>query len=140
MPETETLSRTLCGVEASVAESRHVAAAFAGDLARLDDLLMVVSELATNAVLHSLSRAPGGEFQLQLKRTEKAIMVHVVDQGPAVKVRRTGDAFAPGEDPAFPHGESGRGLMIVDALADDWGHEQDQDHATWWAELWIKEQ
>ena len=71
-----------------------------------DDLLLVTSELATNAIRHG-----GGEFELTLSRRGSEVMVEVRDRvtaGPVV--RRPG-----------VHSPSGRGLNIVDRLAQSWG-------------------
>ncbi|MFC7650319.1 ATP-binding protein [Streptosporangium lutulentum] len=65
-----------------------------------------MSELVTNAVLHSASGQIGGAFIVRIEVTEAAIQLSVSDQGPAlVPARRTPD-------------ESGRGLDLVAALAD----------------------
>lgn len=73
---------------------------------RADDVALVVSELATNAVIHSASGMPGGVVDVLVDIELDAVAVAVVDQGPALV-------------PAMrPDGESGRGLQIVTALAD----------------------
>ncbi|RZD65888.1 ATP-binding protein [Streptomyces albidoflavus] len=74
------------------------------------DLLLCVSELATNALLHGVP--PGRGFRLVLARAD--------DGGVRVEVHDSGDGHpatrAPGDE-----AESGRGLLLVSALADDWG-------------------
>lgn len=73
---------------------------------RADDVALVVSELATNAVIHSASGMPGGVVDVLVDIEADAVALAVVDQGPALV-------------PAMrPEGESGRGLQIVTALAD----------------------
>ena len=76
--------------------------------ARADDVVVCVSELATNALVHGVP--PGRGYRLMLwLREEGQIRVEVHDSGdgePGVRV---------------PDGESGRGLVIVHALADRWG-------------------
>ncbi|MFI7455463.1 ATP-binding protein [Nonomuraea sp. NPDC049714] len=75
---------------------------------RADDVALVVSELATNAVLHSASGATGGRYALQveLDRQSHSVGVTCIDLGPAlVKAAR-------------PAGEGGRGLALVKDLVD----------------------
>lgn len=144
MPKPEILSRTLPGQPASVPEARGIARLFLGSDPRTGDALVIVSELATNAVLHSRSREEGGVFEIRLELKPDALRIEIVDRGAPTRSAPAGEpdeSFAPGEDASFPHGESGRGHAIVYALADDWGHEQRSDRAIWWAELWTdKEQ
>ncbi|MFC7593608.1 ATP-binding protein [Nonomuraea antimicrobica] len=77
---------------------------------RVDDVVLVVSELTTNAVMHSASGAPGGRFALQVEVDAAAHSVGVtcIDLGPAlVKAAR-------------PEGEGGHGLALVKHLADSY--------------------
>jgi serine/threonine-protein kinase RsbW len=99
----------------TVDQVRHVR----GDLAaampacpRADDLILLVSELTTNAVLHSKSGRVGGEFTVRVfLYTGDYAWVEVIDQG-GPWTGRDGDDR--------PHG-----LDIVAAIAgdDDWGVE-----------------
>ncbi|MEH0418241.1 ATP-binding protein [Streptomyces sp. B21-083] len=77
---------------------------------RTDDVLLCVSELATNALLHGVP--PGRGFLLQLAlATDRVLRVEVHDSGP-------GEIHTPNPD---PEAEEGRGLLIVAGLADRWG-------------------
>jgi anti-sigma regulatory factor (Ser/Thr protein kinase) len=74
----------------------------------LDDVLMIVSELVSNAVLHG--RAP---LSMMFDYDRLRVLVEVRDgnaETSAVSARNP-DAVVPG----------GRGLRIVDALAENWG-------------------
>jgi polar amino acid transport system substrate-binding protein len=82
---------------------------------RQDDLLLCVSELATNALLHGVP--PGRGYRVRLVRFEDAVRVEVHDSGGGVPRLRAAGGGAAGE------GAGGRGLRIVDALADRWGVE-----------------
>ena len=73
----------------------------------------IVAELAANAVTHG--RVPGRDFELRLSLVTGSVRIEVTDT-------RTGPRPpAPGavEQPD-PLDENGRGLVIVEALADRW--------------------
>jgi anti-sigma regulatory factor (Ser/Thr protein kinase) len=74
----------------------------------MDDALVLVSELVTNAVSHGEP-----EITLRVRREPPGIGVEVDDAGTDLpRIARP-----------KPHGlaTSGRGLQIVEAIADDWG-------------------
>ncbi|HKR50961.1 MAG TPA: ATP-binding protein [Pseudonocardiaceae bacterium] len=71
----------------------------------VDDVLLIVSELVTNAVVH----APGERVTVAVLLTAGDVWVAVIDQGP----RRPLHAHAADADD-----EHGRGLVLVAALAD----------------------
>ncbi len=84
---------------------------------------LVASELVTNAVLHG-----GGEVELQLDRHDGLLRIAVSDgssvlpdpgHGPGPDVA---DVLAD-DDTAAELGESGRGLLLVRAVASDWAVE-----------------
>lgn len=77
------------------------------------DAVLCVSELATNAIRHSLSGTGGGRFRVKIVLTPGAwLLVEVHDQGPRPEPRH-----------AEPEDEGGRGLLIVSELAADYGQE-----------------
>jgi anti-sigma regulatory factor (Ser/Thr protein kinase) len=89
------------------------------------DLLLLASELCTNAIVHSRSGEAGGQFSVDIDWTPALTRVVVGDQGSA-KVPAVS---------AGPVGESGRGLLLVDELADDWGTAS-RPHRRWvWADI-----
>ncbi len=99
----------------------------------VEDARLVVTELSTNATLHSGARA----FTLRMAPTTAGgVRLAVGDDGavPAdavVPARRVASATATAVRPAT----TGRGLAIVDELADAWGV-TDEDTRKWvWAEL-----
>ncbi|MGR8010149.1 ATP-binding protein [Streptomyces hypolithicus] len=76
----------------------------------MEDAAQVVAELATNAACHG--RVAGRDFRLALTATEDTLRIEVTDtRGDRMPV-----AQPPGTDD-----ESGRGLLLVDALTDRWG-------------------
>ncbi|MCX5206728.1 ATP-binding protein [Streptomyces sp. NBC_00237] len=79
---------------------------------RLDDLVdvatLVVSELVTNAIRHGKAQHP-----VELRVSYSADKLHVqVTDGSSTPARLR---------PVSDDDESGRGLYLVDGLADDWG-------------------
>ncbi|MFE5405602.1 ATP-binding protein [Streptomyces sp. NPDC056580] len=71
----------------------------------VDSVVLTVSELVTNAHVHAHSTA-----QLILTWDEECLHVTVHDASPQLPEQRHSDDGARG----------GRGLLLVDALADDW--------------------
>lgn len=87
----------------------------------VDDVLLVLTELVTNAVKTSPPGAPVGEVKLVVG--EGAVLVVVTDACRSVPSVQSPDA----DD------ESGRGMCIVDALSSDWGHYVYDGCKTVWA-------
>ncbi|HEV8206496.1 MAG TPA: ATP-binding protein [Acidimicrobiia bacterium] len=86
---------------------------------------LVVSELVTNAVLHSPESAT---ISLDLRLNDGAVRVLVTDGGLAEPKRR-----AP---PDSSTAESGRGVRLVEAFTEQWGTEtHGVDGKTVWCEL-----
>jgi anti-sigma regulatory factor (Ser/Thr protein kinase) len=103
-----------------VAAARHFAgrAISAWGLAS-DDAVLVVSELASNAVLHS-----GGGFEVALRLLNDAVMVEVTDRSPIVP-----------QAGASSQRRGGRGLLIVERVSRAWGVRMANDGKTVWAEI-----
>ncbi|MFK0015474.1 ATP-binding protein [Streptomyces sp. NPDC091027] len=78
-----------------------------------DITAQLVAELAANAVTHG--RVPGRDFELRLTHTGGTLRVEVSD---AQGERRPPRSGALPEPRAL--GDSGRGLLLVEALADRW--------------------
>jgi serine/threonine-protein kinase RsbW len=77
----------------------------------LEDVVLICSELASNAIVHSRSAEPGGSFTVRAEvREGDYAWVEVQDQG--------GRWARPDQRERRGHG--GRGLEIVGALADYW--------------------
>ncbi|HVU91674.1 MAG TPA: ATP-binding protein [Jatrophihabitans sp.] len=87
----------------------------------LDDALLVVSEMVTNAVTHAASSC-----ELRISVSPEAVRVEVVDRG----------AGTPDPMPPSATRIGGRGLHLIDALTAAWGVEpEDGGGKTVWAEL-----
>jgi anti-sigma regulatory factor (Ser/Thr protein kinase) len=91
----------------------------------LEDVDLVVSELVTNALLHSGEDTALAEdpvrFELALRGGR--LIARVVDSSP----------LPPRPEEAQDTAESGRGLMLVEALASDWDWEDLPDGKAVWA-------
>src|SRR4051794_27559407 len=79
-----------------------------------DRMEIIASEYATNCVRHS-SAADGGTIRLRLVIDQERIRLEVRDDGPR---QAASDIWTPEEVADF-----GRGLFIVEQLADDMGDE-----------------
>jgi serine phosphatase RsbU (regulator of sigma subunit)/anti-sigma regulatory factor (Ser/Thr protein kinase) len=101
---------TLAAEPASGAAARRfVQRTLAGvrtDRERLDTLVLLCNELVTNAVLHA---AAPSEVRLRLRDGRVRLEVH--DPSPQLPAPRVED----------PEATNGRGMLLVDALADSWG-------------------
>jgi len=111
---------------AAAPESAAAAREFVGDaLSRrgcapdvVETTMLLTSEVATNAVVHART-----DFRLHLHVKEDLIRIEVDDEGMGAAVLTYAD-----------HDDArGRGLYIVDALADRWGdeHRPGGRHRVW---------
>jgi serine/threonine-protein kinase RsbW len=126
-PEAITFERDYRG---TVDQARHVRADLAkvaADCPVSDDLVLLASELATNAILHSRSGHPDRTFTVHVTLySGDYAWVEVIDQGGTW----TADEF---DD------DHGRGLAIVAAVAGDgnWGIDGDAaSRAAWFRLNW----
>jgi anti-sigma regulatory factor (Ser/Thr protein kinase) len=117
-------ARFRAGPDAPCAARRFVASLLAcrpyDNRAPTEDARLVVSELATNAVVHA-----GSPFTVAVRYDGETIRIDVHDWNPALPVLRDGGPFS----------RSGRGLHLVGALTSAWGVERSPDGKTVWAEL-----
>lgn len=87
----------------------------------VDDAMLVVSELVTNAIVHA-----GGEAELRLFPSPGMLRIEVADNG----------AEAPDPHLAGDDDEHGRGLLLVAVLSAAWGTEPTESGGkVVWAEL-----
>ncbi|NUK01733.1 ATP-binding protein [Streptomyces lunaelactis] len=85
-------------------------------------VILAVSELTTNAVTHGVSGLP---FRFSVELFGDVLHAEVRDHRDALPVLRQADDQA----------TSGRGLVLVDALSDDWGWRTEVMGKTVWAEF-----
>ncbi|HTT55221.1 MAG TPA: ATP-binding protein [Streptosporangiaceae bacterium] len=91
-----------------------------------DDAVGVLSELFTNAVLHTASGQPGGLVIVQVTRWRHGVRIAVTDQGSSAEPVIRDPASASVGGPA----ESGRGLYLVAHLAQCLGWHDDASGRT----------
>ncbi|HEX5615618.1 MAG TPA: ATP-binding protein [Acidimicrobiia bacterium] len=115
-------ARSFTSAPTSAAAARRFVVGELGDVPTdiRESITLMVSELASNAIRHA--RTP---FTVSVERTGDVVKVEVTDSGSGDPVRRS-------PDPSEP---AGRGLRIVDALADEWGvhHARGADKTVWFS-------
>lgn len=126
--------RTFPGQPGQVSVARRWLAQMIDGFAATDEVLLACSELATNAIMHSASGQPGGQFTVRLAIRQDIVRVEVLDQGRAWPGRQE---EAPGYDgeQAKDASQCGRGLTIVAAITDAWGITGDREGRTTWCEI-----
>jgi anti-sigma regulatory factor (Ser/Thr protein kinase) len=102
---------------------RFVAAALAAWPATQEAAQLLVSEVVTNAILHSASGDQGGSLEVRYALDDHEVYVEVLDAGGAAHPSRHAEHL---------EGVSGRGLALVEALASSWGvHDHQVGHTVW---------
>ena len=88
----------------------------------MGDLMLIASELVTNAVLHS-GCTEDDDVVVRLERTDGHLRLSVVDPGRTTKSARA----AIDEERA----SGGIGLFLVEQLASRWGAERSERYCVW---------
>jgi anti-sigma regulatory factor (Ser/Thr protein kinase) len=118
---------TLPGDERSVAAARRfVRDTIGADHPVVEDAELCMSELVTNAIVHTASGHGGLVTVTVAGEAEDVIRISVTDDGAGGAVPYLRDV---------PLSVSGRGILIVTTLAAEWGVEADADGTTTWARL-----
>jgi len=108
----------------SVSSARRQARAIVGgwdvDPDCLDDVVLILSELVGNAVLHT-----GDAQSVALVRSPDRIRIEVADRG----------HLLPSPNPYGPEAHTGRGLALVARLAMDWGTSVQEAGKLVWADV-----
>jgi hypothetical protein len=111
--------RVFPGRPEQVAVARRFVARVLDGCPVVDDAQLCTSELAANAIQHTMSGL-GGHFQVVVWRGWASACVAVLDEGSPSKPTMIADAFG-------TLAECGHGLRTVAALARWWGHHSYQD-------------
>jgi anti-sigma regulatory factor (Ser/Thr protein kinase) len=107
----------------SVVEARHHIRDVLGEwgLADLSEVAMLLtSEVVTNSLLHARSR-----IDLSVEQTATGIRIAVTD----------GSTVAPAQRPRSTSATTGRGLLLISSLADEWNTEVSGEGKTVWFTL-----
>lgn len=118
--------RTFPGHRDQVSQARRFIAEALGPVPVLDEATLLVSELCTNALLHTAS-GNGGTFEVSILPRETSVRVEVHDNG---------SHRLPVPGPPDDSAEAGRGLELVAAIADSWGHLGDEHGRSVFFELY----
>jgi len=89
-----------------------------------DDVILLASEVAANAIVHTAS-GKDGTF---------TVVVHPLDDLVRVEVHDGGSDSSPDVRAAEDLAGSGRGLGLVESLATRWGHLGNRDGRVVWCE------
>jgi anti-sigma regulatory factor (Ser/Thr protein kinase) len=118
---------TIPGREQSVPEARAFVDGVLGPgHPRSDVARLLVSELVTNAVQHTHSRRPGGTVTVVVIGLAGSLRVEVIDEGSARNIPVVRDDVL---------ATDGRGLFLVQSLADEWGYVRESSSTTVWFRL-----
>ena len=124
--DRRTLTCSYPGQRRQIRLVRGALALLLEDCPLVGDAVLIASELAANAAVHSNSAAPGGRFTVRVEVWPgKYLRIEVNDQG--------GQWTPPGHDDGRPHG-----LDLINALAGtgNWGIHGDAEYGrTAWARL-----
>ncbi len=104
----------------SAARSFVLEAVPLGDPEARSRLMTLVSELATNAILHA-----GTPFKVKVSKRPSRIRVAVTDGSTTPPVRKV----------YVPDQPTGRGLLIMESLSDRWGVDVVDDGKSVWFEV-----
>ncbi|TQM66754.1 histidine kinase-like protein [Actinomadura hallensis] len=95
---------------------RERAAKVVADEMLLDDIELMAAEAVANAILHGT-----GIVTVTIATDGRRIRVDVTDDGPAQD-----------DTDSEPRLDHGRGLTVIDALADEWGFDQSSRRTRLW--------
>jgi anti-sigma regulatory factor (Ser/Thr protein kinase) len=116
------VSFELPGVPSSATKARHFAcdqvAHFSAELS--DTVAILVTELVTNAILHART-----DLRVGIEIRPPVVRLSVTDQSTRLPVLRH---YAPDD-------VTGRGLALIDALADSWGVDLTEEGKSVWCEI-----
>lgn len=119
----------LAGDPDAVARARRLVSSALGPVHPLhDDCVLLTSEIATNAVVHSDS-GDGGTFTLTVSYAAEWVRIAVQDAG----------SLDPpfGWRPSSPLDTGGRGLLLLEALAHRWGFIREAGTNNVWFEMHV---
>lgn len=116
-PDEELASAAIAALPSGPSLARRFAAATLRTWQQHPELIetavLLVSELVTNAV-RAVGAAQAARVELALRRQCGRVIIEVFDNGSGLPVLASTE----------PDAESGRGLLLVQALSKEWGHQR----------------
>ena len=88
-------------------------------------VMLLTSEAVTNAVVHGGPHEPSSRIGVEVFSDDRAARIEVSDAGAGQPQLRVGD----------PQSTSGRGLFLIDALAQEWGVIRSESRKVVWFEV-----
>ncbi|ACU68974.1 putative anti-sigma regulatory factor, serine/threonine protein kinase [Catenulispora acidiphila DSM 44928] len=125
-------SRSFPGLAENLAEVRQFIQMVLGDAPGAELVVLAGSELAGNAIVHTASGAPGGQFVVHLAAFADRWQVRVDDAGSPTEPRVLVDSM---DEHCDWDSESGRGLAMVASISRKWGVLGDRAARAVWAEI-----
>lgn len=116
---------TYPGIPAIVPSARRFVRGILASSPRADDLELIAAELISNAIRHTPAGDEGGEFSISVRTKPGWARLEVADEGTGQWHPHT----------ASDDDEYGRGLAIIAALADRFGHDAGPAGQIAWAEI-----
>jgi anti-sigma regulatory factor (Ser/Thr protein kinase) len=117
--------RVFLGTPRELRSAREFVAEVVGGCPVADEVILLASEVAANAVLHTAS-GKDGTF---------TVVVHPFNEMVRIEVHDGGSETPPYIRSADDQAVSGRGLGLVELLAARWGHLGDRDGRVVWFEV-----
>lgn len=121
----EPVLRVFPGCRSEIRKVRSFVSSVIGNSLVADDIVLLASELASNAVQHTAS-GEYGTFTVVIRPGDSTVLVEVHDGG---------SDTVPSVRPADGPSESGRGLCLIAGLAERWGHLGGPDGRVVWFEV-----
>jgi serine/threonine-protein kinase RsbW len=118
-------ARTFAGSPEEIRNVRHFIRQCIEGCPVADDVILLASELATNAVRHTASGVDG----------TFCVLVQTASGSVRVEVHDLGSDSAPAIRHTSPPEESGAGLTLVDMISDRWGCHGSQLGRVVWFEM-----
>jgi serine/threonine-protein kinase RsbW len=129
---------TYPGTASNVSEARHWLRDILRNSPRAYDAELVAAEFMSNAIRHTPSGDDGGTFTITIQLGSDRARIEVLDLGGARCDGSLGYGLRATGAPVASSAEGGRGLRMVTALADDYGHEMGDTrvHICWALLTW----
>lgn len=129
---------TYPGTLANVSAARRKVRDFLRRSPRVDEAELIAAELMSNAVLYTPSGEDGGTFTIAVQYGADWAWIEVFDLGTETWHCILDDGPLTDDIPVSGFAECGRGLRMVAAIADEYGHEASgsQGQTCWATVTW----